>query len=54
MDHLKVSFTECPRCGQKHNLVLCVPFERPAGVFTHWGMCPVTNEPVIIKQDGKL
>lgn len=56
-DHLKsgeISFTyaRCPRCGEPHDLLFRA-FLRPietsvTKLFTHWALCPTTNEPIVI------
>ncbi|HSE43692.1 MAG TPA: hypothetical protein VLA89_00025 [Gemmatimonadales bacterium] len=42
----------CARCGQDHQ-VRFKPFKRPMVVgeseLTHWGMCPVTREPILMR-----
>ena len=40
---------DCARCGETHDVEL-VPFEHQSdgAVFTHWGMCSTTGEPVLI------
>lgn len=48
---LKMNVKNCARCGGDHWMVFN-PFQNPAylpgGVFTHWAMCPVTQEPVLL------
>jgi hypothetical protein len=39
----------CARCGCNHSDVTLKPFVNPIGVFTHWVMCPVLNEPILMQ-----
>lgn len=42
----------CARCGNEH-LVRFKPFRVPMAAgeitFTHWGMCPTTREPILMR-----
>lgn len=39
----------CARCGRDHSHVLFRLFQRPATPFSHWGECPTTREPILLK-----
>lgn len=39
----------CQRCGGTHPMTVR-QFTVRAGRHTHWAMCPVTNEPILICQ----
>jgi hypothetical protein len=38
----------CPRCGNKHVDAMFSPVSR-ASSFTHWKMCPVTLDPIMLE-----
>jgi hypothetical protein len=38
----------CVRCGEDHEGIEPKRFKNPCGEWTHWTMCPVTNEPILI------
>jgi hypothetical protein len=43
----------CARCGQDHEVEF-KKFQRPiedsdSTVWTHWGICPNTDEPILLK-----
>ncbi len=38
----------CARCGTDHEIKF-KPLQRPSAEWTHWGMCLVTNEPVMMQ-----
>ena len=52
----------CARCGGHHEGLTAKPFEMPMDWmstekndryrFTHWTMCPVTNEPILVTSEG--
>lgn len=43
-----VGVKACARCGQNHD-VNFVKFLNPSGENTHWGMCPTTYEPILLR-----
>lgn len=45
-----IDMEQCPRCGQPHEALLFVPFDRPTPPLTHWGTCPTTAEPIVMKE----
>ena len=55
--HLKVllvdRLTNCPRCGQTHNGIVCRTFDKAIRVghfvFPYWSVCPETGEPIILQ-----
>lgn len=47
----------CARCGEDHDLVEFSKFKKPIPehvsvrkmkMWTHWAMCPKTNEPILL------
>ena len=55
MDEVKSKVSRCARCGQDHEVEfkkLKKPIEIGlTGVtttYTHWGMCPINNEPILM------
>lgn len=53
---LTVNLTTCARCGGFHAAMqfskLTRPMATPAGdTLTHWALCPVNGEPVLLKVD---
>ena len=50
---LKVTVKGCARCGENHHLLEFYAFENPIIIefskFTHWGVCPKLNEPILMK-----
>lgn len=43
-----VDIKGCARCGRDHQISFR-EFHRPSREWTHWGMCTVNNEPVLMK-----
>lgn len=50
---LILQIEKCARCGNDHE-VQFQKFTRPAGEWTHFGECPMTNEPVLLKKEFSL
>lgn len=48
-DEFTVPVSGCARCGLDHAAVRFKKFARPAGEWTHWGLCPGLGEPVLNK-----
>lgn len=46
--NILLDITKCVRCDQDHRAVAFTPFMRAPTQFTHWAMCPVTNEPMLV------
>lgn len=38
----------CQRCGQDHFMKFA-PLTNPADEWDHWGMCPITTQPVLMR-----
>lgn len=38
----------CARCGSNHDSIEFKKFKKKPPKYTHWGMCPITNEPVLM------
>lgn len=47
MSNATVTVRCCQRCGQDHELVF-KPLSNPADLFTHWSLCPLLQEPVLL------
>jgi hypothetical protein len=39
----------CSRCGKVHINIEFTHLKRVAGDWTHWAMCPVTKEPILLE-----
>ncbi len=39
----------CARCGGAHELVGFRRFSRPDPRYTHFGLCPATGEPILVR-----
>jgi len=47
---INVDIKNCPRCGKDHEDVEFDRFgDKPIAGFTHFGSCPETNEPILVK-----
>jgi len=44
----KVDVKRCARCGQNHNALVFHRLTNPSA-YTHWAMCPITNEPILLQ-----
>lgn len=50
----RVSLRRCDRCGGSHVPIVFKPFSmRDIGRWTHYSLCPNTNEPVLMRFEGK-
>jgi len=38
----------CARCGEDH-IITFRRFKNPIDRFTHWALCPNTNEPILLE-----
>lgn len=54
-DYLYLPVLGCARCGEDHAVVAFKAFERPPvddgegnTLFTHWGYCPRTGDPILM------
>ena len=45
---LGVNMPNCSRCDGSHDDVMFQPFTKPSDAYTHWAMCPTTNEPIVM------
>jgi hypothetical protein len=43
-----IFLNQCDRCGKSHYLAV-KKLSRAYDGLTHWGMCEVTNEPVMVQ-----
>jgi len=45
--------TGCACCGGDHKQITFLPFVRPKEIegltFTHWGTCPTTQDPILLR-----
>lgn len=39
----------CARCGGDHTIPFHQFADPPEDTWSHWGMCPVTNEPLLMR-----
>jgi len=39
----------CSRCGEDHDNIVFREFVIESLEYTHWGMCPILNEPLMMK-----
>lgn len=48
---------QCPRCGHEHRNLHAWPFAVPPmmddQMWSHWAMCPETNEPVMLHKPSR-
>lgn len=56
-DEITFTFEGCARChGEGHQDLLFQKFLHPIEVgaytFTHWAICPVTNEPILLTTEA--
>lgn len=49
LDRLTTDIEGCARCGGEHNQLAFTPFRRPMDEWTHWAMCPVNGEPIVLR-----
>ncbi len=47
---MKVTVRRCQRCGKNHQMVFA-KLTNPADEWTHWGLCPNTKEPVLLRNN---
>lgn len=53
MEKFNCDIGKCARCGKDHKGLLFIPFTDPPEGHTHFGTCPETSEPILMKQtDG--
>jgi hypothetical protein len=49
---MKIKVLHCARCGEDHEMEFSKfsdnPIECDETIYTHWGLCPNTSEPVIL------
>lgn len=58
-NNLIIDVKDCARCGQNHEQMEAKPFTNPVNdtdgaPWTHWFLCPVTGEPVLVQQIYRL
>lgn len=52
MEHLKtINVNNCARCAGNHNNLRCEPLSHPT-THTHYAICPVTEEPILVCDEG--
>lgn len=44
-----VTVVNCARCGRKHVNLEFALFTQPCGRNTHWAVCPVVYEPILLR-----
>jgi len=48
-NHTVSKLTHCARCDQTHFDLIFKPFTRPCEAYTHFAICPVTGEPILLQ-----
>jgi hypothetical protein len=50
---IKIMVINCARCGESHEVNFAKfsleGVDINGDIFTHWGMCPETSEPILLK-----
>lgn len=46
---IKKDVIECSSCGEDHINITFNEFVNDRKDYTHWGICPITNEPILMK-----
>lgn len=52
----KQNVNGCSRCGGNHDLIEFKPLNNPPEGITHWGICPLTSQPILmlVKNDNLI
>lgn len=50
MDSICCNVTSCARCGDSHASIEFHPFKTPESEWTHWAICPVEHQPILMMQ----
>lgn len=49
----QITVSDCARCGQTHKVEFQefdrFPIELDGESYTHWGMCPLLHEPILMR-----
>lgn len=48
-DAMPVDVNKCQRCGKDHSQLLFYPLANPADLYKWWSICPVTQQPLMVK-----
>lgn len=55
---MPIHIKRCARCDGEHELEFTEmsgdPIRTPDGTYTHWAMCPTTNQPILMARDAKI
>jgi len=43
------SIRNCARCGCSHDKLTFMKLKKPSGEFTHWAICPQSEQPIMMK-----
>lgn len=46
---MKIDVKSCQRCGTSHEQLEFKPLHNPADDFHWWAMCPLINEPILLR-----
>lgn len=46
----RMDVENCARCGGNHQCQIFFPFTHPPRWWTHYGECPKTKEPILMRQ----
>lgn len=47
-DQIGVVVRDCARCGGDHLCVVFTPFTKPPLPYSHFGICPTNQEPILM------
>lgn len=61
-ENVELTLERCPRCDEEHRDLEAVPLGVPlrsttggySTSWSHWAVCPVTDEPVLVQVDVKV
>ncbi len=51
---MKVDIVKCARCGRNHNGLEFTELTYKSEPYSHWGTCPVLNEPILLKESSSF
>lgn len=51
-DFFTIDVTGCSRCGENHEEINFYEFISIPERYTHWGMCPINEEPILLLIQG--
>jgi hypothetical protein len=48
MKSIMINAEHCPRCGNGHSALEFKKLKKASEQYTHWAMCPATQEPMFL------